>query len=45
MPGFLHVTAADISAVGPEAFLCVVGIALFAWLGRHRPGREASVQF
>ena len=28
MPGFLHVTAADVSAVGPEAFLCVVGIAL-----------------
>ncbi len=28
MPGFLHVSAADVSAVGPEAFLCVVGIAL-----------------
>jgi len=28
VPGFLHVTAADVSAVGPEAFLCVVGIAL-----------------
>ena len=28
MPGFLHVTAADIAAVGPETFLCVVGIAL-----------------
>jgi NADH-quinone oxidoreductase subunit N len=28
VPGFLHVTAADMAAVGPETFLCVVGIAL-----------------
>ena len=25
--------------------ICVLGIALFAWLSRYRPGREESVQF
>ncbi|HYN41131.1 MAG TPA: hypothetical protein VE129_05095, partial [Thermoanaerobaculia bacterium] len=28
MPGFLHVTPADLATVGPETFLCVLGIAL-----------------
>ena len=28
MPGFLHVTSADFATVGPEIFLCVLGIAL-----------------
>lgn len=25
--------------------ICVAGVALFAWLSRYRPGREAQVQF
>ena len=28
MPGFLHVTPADLATVGPETVLCVLGIAL-----------------
>ena len=28
MPGFLHVTAADLATVGPETVLCVLGIVL-----------------
>ena len=28
MSGFLHVTPADIATVGPETFLCVLGMAL-----------------
>jgi len=25
--------------------ICVLGIALFAWLTKYRPGREEAVQF